>query len=82
MLVLTRKMGEQIVIGNNVVVSIERVAGGKVKFAIQAPQEIKILRGELRSPEAKDESQSRPAAPPAPPIAAITNPVAHTACNA
>ena len=36
MLVLTRKIGEQIVIGDGVIVSVQRVASGRVSFAIEA----------------------------------------------
>ncbi|MCA9177496.1 MAG: carbon storage regulator [Planctomycetales bacterium] len=47
MLVLTRKLQEQIRIGDNVVVTVLRVQGNSVRLGVEAPQEVSILRGEL-----------------------------------
>lgn len=47
MLVLSRKTGERITIGDDTVVLIQSVARGRVRVAIQAPRKTKILRGEL-----------------------------------
>ncbi|MCA9146380.1 MAG: carbon storage regulator [Planctomycetales bacterium] len=47
MLVLSRKDGEQIVIGDDVVVSILRIAGNRVRIGIEAPESVHIVRGEL-----------------------------------
>ncbi len=47
MLVLTRKVGERIQIGPNVVVTVTEVAGGQVRLGIDAPKEVAIVRGEL-----------------------------------
>lgn len=47
MLVLTRRAGEKIKIGENIVVSILSVEGGVVKIGIDAPREITILRMEV-----------------------------------
>jgi len=47
MLVLTRKAGEQIRIGNNIVVTVLEVLGNKVRVGIDAPDNISIVRGEL-----------------------------------
>ncbi|BAL83308.1 putative carbon storage regulator [Selenomonas ruminantium subsp. lactilytica TAM6421] len=46
MLVLTRKAQEEIMIGDNIVVSIVKVSGGKIKIGITAPPEISIKREE------------------------------------
>jgi carbon storage regulator len=48
MLVLSRKPGEQIVIGNDIRVSVVEVKGGRVKIGIQAPDDVGIFRSELR----------------------------------
>ena len=48
MLVLSRKLGEKIHIGENITVEVRRVAGNRVALAIDAPKEIRILRGELK----------------------------------
>ena len=52
MLVLSRKVGEKIMIGNQIEVVIQRVAGGRVTLASDAPRDVRILRGELTPFEA------------------------------
>ncbi len=47
MLVLSRKISESIQIGNDIVIVVTQIAGGKVKLGIQAPAHIRVLRGEL-----------------------------------
>lgn len=47
MLVLSRKIGERIHIGENITIEIRRVAGNRVTLALEAPREVRILRGEL-----------------------------------
>lgn len=46
MLVLTRKTGERIAIGDAVVVTILRLSGGRVKLGITAPDDVLVLRTE------------------------------------
>ncbi|MCH5204022.1 MAG: carbon storage regulator CsrA [Oscillospiraceae bacterium] len=48
MLVITRKVGESIIISDKVEVSVLEVVGDKVKLGINAPREIKIIRSELK----------------------------------
>jgi|MudIll2142460700_1097286.scaffolds.fasta_scaffold2616654_1 carbon storage regulator CsrA len=47
MLVLSRKVGERIFIGENVMIEVRRVAGNRVTIALEAPRSVRILRGEL-----------------------------------
>lgn len=47
MLALTRRVGERIVIGDNVVITIVDMKGDSIRLAIDAPKEIKIYRGEI-----------------------------------
>ena len=47
MLALTRKVGEQIVIGDNIVITVAGVKGESVRLTIEAPKEIKIYRKEI-----------------------------------
>ncbi|WP_312198935.1 carbon storage regulator CsrA [Anaerospora hongkongensis] len=47
MLALTRRVGERIVIGDNVVLTIVDIKGDSIRLAIDAPREIKIYRGEI-----------------------------------
>ena len=48
MLVLSRKVGQRIMIGDNITVVVQRLAGGRVSLAIDAPREISVVRGELK----------------------------------
>jgi len=47
MLILHRKVGESLLIGDNVSISIVSVKKGQVRLAISAPIEVPILRSEL-----------------------------------
>ena len=47
MLVLSRKKGQNIVADGNVKVSILDIRGNTVKIGVQAPKDVRILRGEL-----------------------------------
>lgn len=47
MLVLSRKVGEQITIGEGVVVTITSLRGGVVKLGITAPREVRVMRTEI-----------------------------------
>ena len=47
MLVLSRRIGETIVIDQNISVHVLQVSGGSVRLGIEAPSHIRILRGEL-----------------------------------
>ncbi|NOQ46696.1 MAG: carbon storage regulator CsrA [Desulfobulbaceae bacterium] len=47
MLVLTRKLGEGIVIGNNITVKIIEIKGGGIRIGIDAPRDTKIYRQEV-----------------------------------
>jgi carbon storage regulator len=47
MLVLSRKPGEKVVIGNGITVTVVEVTGNKVRLGIVAPEQVRILRAEL-----------------------------------
>ena len=47
MLVLSRKVGERIHIGEDAFVEVRRIAGNRVTLAVNAPKSVRILRGEL-----------------------------------
>ncbi|GAB6152516.1 carbon storage regulator CsrA [Desulfosporosinus burensis] len=47
MLALTRKVGERIVIGDNIVVTLISIKGDNIRLAIEAPKDVKIYRGEI-----------------------------------
>lgn len=47
MLVLGRKPGEYVVIGDNIIVKVVRSEDGDLRLAIDAPRDINIVRGEV-----------------------------------
>lgn len=47
MLVLTRKLGEEVTIGDSVSVRVLEIRSGQVKLGFEAPDEIKIHRREI-----------------------------------
>ncbi len=47
MLVLSRKQSESIVIGENITIKVMRISGGRVRIAIDAPDDIRVSRAEL-----------------------------------
>lgn len=47
MLVLTRKADEQILIGEDIKITLVRVRGNSVRLGIDAPRNVRIVRGEL-----------------------------------
>ena len=60
MLVLSRKVGQRILIGDDICVTIVRVAQGGVRIGIEAPKELPIVREELKKElDAADEAKKR-----------------------
>ena len=47
MLVLSRKMQQQIQIGDNITITVVRVTGKSVRIGISAPQDVRVMRSEL-----------------------------------
>ncbi len=47
MLVLTRKVGEKILIGSDIIVTLVEIKNGQVQLGIEAPKETHILREEV-----------------------------------
>jgi len=47
MLVLSRKPGEKLVIGEGITVTVVEIKGPRVKIAIDAPDATRVVRGEL-----------------------------------
>lgn len=70
MLVLTRKLKEQIRIGDNVTITVLRVKGQAVRIGIEAPRAVRVVRGELTCEEVptSDGGGGEPAAA-SPPLA-------------
>ncbi len=65
MLVLSRKVGQRILIGENVAVTVVRVTGGGVRLGIEAPPEMAVVREELANQlnqvDAEKEQSQNPA---------------------
>jgi carbon storage regulator len=59
MLVLSRKSGESIQIGDTITVRVIESRGNRVRLGIDAPQDVDILRGELA--EWREQWLERPA---------------------
>ena len=53
MLVLSRKVGDQLIIDGNITVEVVRIQGNRISPGIVAPSKVKILRGELTQLQAK-----------------------------
>ncbi len=47
MLVLTRMLGERIIIGDDVVITVVDIGRGKVRLGIEAPKQVPVYREEL-----------------------------------
>ncbi|MFK7736779.1 MAG: carbon storage regulator, partial [Pirellulaceae bacterium] len=47
MLVLSRKVGEKLVIDGNITVEVVKIQGNRITLGLVAPADVKILRGEL-----------------------------------
>ena len=62
MLVLSRKLGEKIFIGDNVCITVVDIDRGKIRLGIEAPRDVPIYRQELLPLK----SGEAPAAAPAP----------------
>ena len=64
MLVLSRKVGERIWIGEDISVTVVRITGGGVRLGIEAPHELPVVREELKkrleelNPEAEVDTNS------------------------
>jgi len=57
MLILTRKVSESVLIGNDISITILSVRGNQVKLGVEAPKEVSVHREEIyqRIKQMKDE---------------------------
>lgn len=62
MLVLSRKLGEKICIGDKITITVVDVDRGKVRLGVKAPKEMTVLRKELL----ERRSEERPSDPQVP----------------
>ena len=66
MLILSRKAGQSLMLGDGIEITITEISGDKVKLGISAPADVKVYRKELYS--TIQENQSAAAAEPAPAV--------------
>ena len=64
MLILQRKAGESLLIGDEIEVSVLSVDSGRVRLAIDAPKSVPILRSELKNAAATNREAADEAASP------------------
>lgn len=60
MLVLTRKVGDRIFIGDDICITVVNVERGKVRVGIDAPRSVGIRRGELAKTTDEQPSSTEP----------------------
>ena len=65
MLVLTRKVGEKLVIGNSIRISVVSIGPGRVKLGIEAPADVTIDREEIHERKQFEDTGVTAAAVPA-----------------
>ncbi len=61
MLVLSRKLGEKIVIGDNVVVTVVKIDRNQIRIGIEAPTDIPVYRQEIAPNRTENRNASEPA---------------------
>ena len=64
MLILQRKPGESLLIGEDIEVSILSIESGRVRIAIEAPKDVSILRSELKRAAATNHEAAEESASP------------------
>ena len=64
MLILQRKAGESLLIGDEIEISILSVDSGRVRIAIDAPKHVSILRSELKRAAATNHEAAEESASP------------------
>jgi carbon storage regulator len=66
MLVLSRKKNEQIIVGDQIIITVVEVRGDRVRLGIEAPQEIPIHRNEvlesIKAQQAAENAENKSAA--------------------
>jgi carbon storage regulator len=67
MLVLSRKLGEKIHIGSDIIITVVSVDSNRVRLGFEAPDDVRILRSEL-----EDGFKSSPPLPDKPVVKTLT----------
>ena len=64
MLVLSRKVGERILIGDNIAITVVRVAQGAVRIGVEAPDNLNVVREEVVIPNPAESEEKDPSSKP------------------
>lgn len=59
MLVLSRKVGERILIGDDIKITVVRVAQGSVRIGVEAPGNLNVVREEVVIPISEEEEEKK-----------------------
>ena len=68
MLVITRRSGERICLGDDITITVLEISGSTVRLGIEAPAEMPVYRHEIWPPSRKRTGPRRRRASPACPI--------------
>ena len=63
MLVLSRKLGEKIFIGDNICITVVDIDRGKIRLGIEAPRDVPIYRQELLPLNGQPRADAQPNLP-------------------
>lgn len=63
MLSITRKVGERIVIGDDIVLVVQEVSGSTVRLGIEAPKSLPVYREEIWASVREENAAAADAAP-------------------
>jgi len=66
MLILTRRVGETVMIGNEVTVTVLGVKGNQVRIGVNAPKDVAVHREEIYERIKREEDQAGRSGAPAP----------------
>lgn len=59
MLVLSRKVGEKFWIGDHIAITVVRISGGGVRIGIEAPEDLSVVREELKEAQQNLQAPAR-----------------------
>ena len=59
-MVLSRKVGEKILVGDDVAITVVRVAQGAVRIGVEAPDDMVIVREEIRAASKQADHEAAP----------------------
>ncbi len=62
MLVLSRRVGEKILIGDEICVTVVRVSQGVVRLGIEAPDKMAIVREEIKDRQTRNQAEGKSSA--------------------